>query len=403
MIVTITYPGQEVEEIEVDKNEVIIGRGASCDVTINEDAISRKHLEVHFRDDGLFYIKDLTLSNWVSYNDDKLSKVDFVQYFDFASLILPGNISLKISNDSSDDETHSKLVDELNQFGEQPVEKKDIYKKDVSQNQRNQRREKRTGKGKRSRRSRNNDDLPEGEVGNKQFLVITIILLVVGGYLTNYFYSTKEEVNTVIGQRVEEPVKKKKKRKRRRSVQQPAKEASSTGSSEVESQAVDFSKYKAIMVLGERFITNNRKCRSNFERSVCRNVVKGQSGVEGFMAKPGIGFIYKDISKASRELYNNPSMYKQLLSNDTALNAMVANILEPTTVLSIGRENVKQVLITFIDQGNGNSVVSQHIAKIQLLEKVNQTNYSLSISEIQKKSNYNDFNENYLNKILRVK
>ena len=99
MRVVISDDGPDEFEYDFDQEAVILGRGSNCDIVLQSDHISRKHLEIS-RKNGIFFIKDLTLSNWVSYNDEKLHKNVEVQYFDFAPLLLPGGFSVKIEDEN---------------------------------------------------------------------------------------------------------------------------------------------------------------------------------------------------------------------------------------------------------------------------------------------------------------
>ena len=109
MRIIVTDEDGENYEYEFDQEKVILGRGNKCDITIQSDHISRKHLEIKFID-GIFYIRDMTLANWVSYNDEKLVKSSEIQYFDFAPLILPGGFKVKIEDESAVDDLEAGLT-----------------------------------------------------------------------------------------------------------------------------------------------------------------------------------------------------------------------------------------------------------------------------------------------------
>lgn len=96
MIINVNIDDQdETIQYEIKKNIIVVGRSNDCDIKIDSDHISRKHLEISL-DGETIYLKDLTLSNWVSYNNEKLTKKDYIQYFDFAPLVLPGGVSIHI-------------------------------------------------------------------------------------------------------------------------------------------------------------------------------------------------------------------------------------------------------------------------------------------------------------------
>lgn len=96
MIIEITINGK-VKNYNIEKEEVILGRSKSCDIVVKDDHVSREHLEITKDPAGTIFIRDLTSSNWVSYNEEKLPKDERTNYYDFAPLLLPGNIRVKIA------------------------------------------------------------------------------------------------------------------------------------------------------------------------------------------------------------------------------------------------------------------------------------------------------------------
>lgn len=96
MIVSIHHKdGTDIEQ-RLDGEAAIIGRSSSCDISVDSDNISRKHLEIK-KAQGKILIKDVSSSNWVSYDGEQLSKDEYVQYFDFMDLYLPGGLKVTIS------------------------------------------------------------------------------------------------------------------------------------------------------------------------------------------------------------------------------------------------------------------------------------------------------------------
>ena len=73
MKIQIIDPDQKVEEYDIsdDKEQITIGRSSKCDITIDNDNLSRSHLEINCIE-GKVFIKDVSQNNWVSYNDKKL-------------------------------------------------------------------------------------------------------------------------------------------------------------------------------------------------------------------------------------------------------------------------------------------------------------------------------------------
>jgi len=57
--------------IDIGKNSCVLGRGKECDIVINEDLISRKHLKISMEDNAL-YIEEMGSSNGSWINSHKL-------------------------------------------------------------------------------------------------------------------------------------------------------------------------------------------------------------------------------------------------------------------------------------------------------------------------------------------
>lgn len=93
--------GDELE-ISLDQEVIILGRASDCDIVLNSPNISRKHLQIKQVENEMF-IKDISSSNWVSYNGDKLSKEEETEYFDFVELVLPDEIVVKAKYDIQTD------------------------------------------------------------------------------------------------------------------------------------------------------------------------------------------------------------------------------------------------------------------------------------------------------------
>ena len=95
MLITVNHSQNPVKEIHLDKNRVIIGRGANCDVVVDSDHLSRQHLEIEFKNGDLL-ARDMTLSSWVSLNQEKLSKSELTLYHESSSLVLPSGHEIQI-------------------------------------------------------------------------------------------------------------------------------------------------------------------------------------------------------------------------------------------------------------------------------------------------------------------
>jgi len=101
MVVEIILKNGPSETYEISKERVIVGRKSECDITINNKMISREHLEIIVKE-GKISIRDITASNWVSCNKEKLSKIVPTLYMEDTELLLPADYIVKIYSEHSE-------------------------------------------------------------------------------------------------------------------------------------------------------------------------------------------------------------------------------------------------------------------------------------------------------------
>ena len=71
-IIVIDADGKQVERSFALK-KVVVGRDESCDLKIESNLISRKHLEIEQSKDKI-YVTDISSSNWVKVDGSQLEK-----------------------------------------------------------------------------------------------------------------------------------------------------------------------------------------------------------------------------------------------------------------------------------------------------------------------------------------
>lgn len=72
MLFKVTISGQRSpRSIDIGKNSCVLGRGKECDIEINEDLISRKHIKISMEDNTL-YVEEMGSSNGSWLNSQKL-------------------------------------------------------------------------------------------------------------------------------------------------------------------------------------------------------------------------------------------------------------------------------------------------------------------------------------------
>lgn len=96
-------------DVETDKQQVSLGRGSDNDIRVLNPAVSRAHLSIKL-EDGQLYICNISASNWILLNGERLSPNQWIPYFDFHELELPGDIRVQIKHDSSSSTRTSERV-----------------------------------------------------------------------------------------------------------------------------------------------------------------------------------------------------------------------------------------------------------------------------------------------------
>jgi pSer/pThr/pTyr-binding forkhead associated (FHA) protein len=66
----------------LDKKETIVGRDETCDITIDDPLISKKHCRITLTDEGHYHIEDLDSTNSTYLNGKLLKKTGHVSYGD---------------------------------------------------------------------------------------------------------------------------------------------------------------------------------------------------------------------------------------------------------------------------------------------------------------------------------
>lgn len=101
MKIVITDSNNNDSIYEVEEDRVIIGRGEDCQIQINSRHISKHHLEIVQEGDLSFRIKNLSNSNWIALNEEKLDLGDSGEYNETSCLALPGNIKVSVEPTNS--------------------------------------------------------------------------------------------------------------------------------------------------------------------------------------------------------------------------------------------------------------------------------------------------------------
>jgi pSer/pThr/pTyr-binding forkhead associated (FHA) protein len=75
--------GTLLHEVELSKEKYLIGRSKSCDITVEDEGVSRKHIILEIYREKDIFITDLGSVNGTSIGDNKLKPNERVEYNTF--------------------------------------------------------------------------------------------------------------------------------------------------------------------------------------------------------------------------------------------------------------------------------------------------------------------------------
>ena len=206
MNITITAHGGQKSEYFFEKKSVIVGRGQNSDIVISDDHISRKHLEIKLVEEQI-YIKDLTLSNWVSYNEEKLEKNMDIQYYDFAPLALPGNYIVEIS-DTVVVESSIKVNLQKTDLNIKKNKTSSINRVNSATKTNIQEYELESSKKKKIKQKEKKKKIKKEKGSNELLKMVSIVLIVISFIVYQFFFTTKDLKKTSSATSPSLPIKK---------------------------------------------------------------------------------------------------------------------------------------------------------------------------------------------------
>lgn len=108
MIKLTVKPSQGPEEVfTVNKPTVLIGRGSDCDIILVHEGVSRHHMQIEARRDGVCFLTDLGSTNGVVLDNKRLKPNTPTPYAPFHSLSIGSLPHVTIETGSSPEKTLS--------------------------------------------------------------------------------------------------------------------------------------------------------------------------------------------------------------------------------------------------------------------------------------------------------
>ena len=371
MKVLITYKKEPPIEFVLESDQVIVGRGTNCDIVLDSDFISRKHLEITSVNDE-FFIKDLTLSNWVSYNQERLQKDTVVPYFDFAELLLPGDFVVKIINDESTQNKSANLNKKDNVDIFKGTLTNAVIKADKKSKKKVLRDEIDTDI------DISNNDLKDDKVKK---LILIIILITVGVY----FYLDSETNQDSAVQSMTE------KKKIQKIVPIRINESAVDKKNIIE-QKKNIEDGKTTFF--NELIAETDKCSSHIVTNICSIIFKKIGNGEGIIVKDSSIYILKNYSLHVEKFFNYDfDKIKKGLSFPNLKNVIAAemillpNILEKLEKLGI----IKIHIYLFEEKYEKAELLESYLVETAYYRRFDLAEYNNSYKKIKEEYNFSFF------------
>lgn len=380
MKVIVTREANEPEEFIIDKEIVILGRKNTCDICIVTEHISREHLEISIKS-GNIYIKDLTSSNWVVYNDEKLEKDIATKYFDFGGLALPGGVSILIEQGRSfeiDSLASEMTAVNLEVASRTPAKlrKKMAPKKlDLV--------EKVDGVGIKRGRVRKREASKESK--NDIFLMIKkkspLILIFLGVIVLTYSFLSGDKKGELIG-KVEKT---------------PAKIVQKIQHSSESSRTI-------IKASFEKNMLHRKKCSTSLGKDLCRIMLKNKSSLEGVIWSGKHLVVLKNLQTRVLEIFSKNSLFAKNALEVSGVEGVIAGeyLLYPSVIKKLIKEKIKKVSIFIFTKKHSKPYYhSSYTVQVKNHKEYRTEDYKEAFRRFKKDLDVKYFNKLFLNVLIK--
>lgn len=360
-----------VFDAQVEKSSIIIGRGSDCDIRCINEVISRKHLEITKNEDQL-KIKNLSKNNWIILNDEKINHNDYIDFFDFYQLQLPGNIEISISQESEDvlEELRSVSsnidISENESTSSETINKKNMFS----------RKQKNTAHDERDKNKANELLKMSGIL----FVVIVAILF----QFRDVLMPSEEEVN-LKSSTTEKVVTRRKKLE--------------MNMEKVSREAIE--NYQDIKNVEDP--KTYIKCVTAQESNLCDEILRRRVELEGISVSGENLFAFIEIGNRIKVDFNNTKLYKSVpaLTNAELSKVLAAHyFLSPKRMYQLKEKGIENIFVHVIKDSYKNQRVLD-IFSISFENKIrfNQIDYRLAVDDVLMKNDFKSFNK-YIKKFL---
>lgn len=364
-----------VFDSQVDKLPIIIGRGSDCDIRCINEVISRKHLEITKNKDQL-QIKNLSKANWIILNDEKINHNDYIDYFDFYQLQLPGNIEISISQESQEvlDELRSVSssldVSENESSTAESINKKIMFSREQKKSS-NEKRDK----------NESNELL-------KMSGILLVVIVAILFQFKDVLMPSNEEEASVKSSSTEKVVT------RRKKIEMDM--------DKVLKEAVD--SYQDIK--REEDPQTYVKCVTAQESNLCDEILRSRVELEGISVSGENLFAFIEIGNRVKIDFNNTKRYKSIpaLTNAELSKVLAAHyFLSPKRMYQLKEKGIENIFVHVIKDSYKNQRILD-IFSISFKNKIrfNQIDYRLAVDDVLTKNDFKSFKKDIEKYLIKV-
>ncbi len=388
-----------IEKIHYPEGKIaLVGRSSQCHLKIDNDHISRKHLELIERD-GAVFVKDLTLSNWVSISGKKMEKDIEVEVFDFIDILLPGDVILNVSAGGPEDENSKErnfnfdLPEEKKTKSKTGITKptklkleKDIYRDLIDH----------------SKTAKDGGDLEDKPLTEKQkandyiqFVKLFSVFLV-GALAVMYFFEYKKGFSEK--KQPQSKVKVEKKSSNRTKIK------TSKPKIKTDKRVVRKSKSGNLAVV-ESFLKNNEKCTGVFQ-AICEKIVPMRSINEGVISDGNTIIVIKNFDNRLQHFFQNDGNgYKKAMNNIATEKVLSGEMsLEPKFLKALEKRKYVEIKVIMISVVQGRiKVRSAYTIDTSYYRRYSERDYNLSIENFRKFQDSSFFDKTFERYFIKEK
>ncbi len=388
-----------IEKIHYPEGKIaLVGRSSQCHLKIDNDHISRKHLELIERD-GAVFVKDLTLSNWVSISGKKMEKDIEVEVFDFIDILLPGDVILNVSAGGPEDENSKErnfnfdLPEEKKTKSKAGITKptklkleKDIYRDLIDH----------------SKTAKDGGDLEDKPLTEKQkandyiqFVKLFSVFLV-GALAVMYFFEYKKGFSEK--KQPQSKVKVEKKSSNRTKIK------TSKPKIKTDKRVVRKSKSGNLAVV-ESFLKNNEKCTGVFQ-AICEKIVPMRSINEGVISDGNTIIVIKNFDNRLQHFFQNDGNgYKKAMNNIATEKVLSGEMsLEPKFLKALEKRKYVEIKVIMISVVQGRiKVRSAYTIDTSYYRRYSERDYNLSIENFRKFQDSSFFDKTFERYFIKEK